>query len=915
MHRPSRATGFVETKLFSLIAACISLSLFFLAALASPVTARAQVTFTGDSANQNFGTVAIGSVSAARTLRFSVPAGTTVGSIAVVTTGIADLDFTSATAGTCTAKVYSSIMNCTVAVQFAPSGAGLRKGAVVFYSGPNKGTVLASVPLYGIGTGPQIAFGPGVVSPFVPIGPGMELENPTGVALNAAGDLFILDSDSDPNRYRLVKAPANGGDATTINATVNGAGLYLPSCVAVDGAGDLFIGEFYGRVVEVPTGGGPAIAITPAVNGVAMNFPSGLAVGRAGDLYIADFMNNRVLEVPAGGGAAIAIGPTVNGVPLNDPHGLAVDDAGNLYIADLGNNRVVMVPAGGGAATAIEPIVNGVGLQNPEGLAADGAGDLFIADNVNHRVVEVPAGGGAAIAIDPIWYDGGLGEVSGVAVNSSGDLFIIEGGTEGSHSIVEKVLRSQPPVFNFPLLTNVGATDAIDGTHTVQAVNVGNASLKLTALMYPTDFPEVGGDSAACTGTTTLSAGQECDLSFEFAPVDHGALSESVTLTDNALNVTGAQQLIVLTGTGEYQAAITSPAPGSALPGPNVTFTWSAATGAVSWYFLSLGSTGPGSKNIFNTGDRTVTSWTATGVPTNGETIYARLTTNFNGVSLYSDYIYAAATQSALVSPAPGAVLPGPTVMLNWTASTGATGYTVWLGSTGVGSNNISDRRETTTSDSFAGLPTNGETIYARLYTNFNETEAHADYTYTAATEAVLSSPTPGALLSGPTVKFTSTTAPGETGSRLVLGSTGAGSSNLYDSGEMKVASATATGLPTNGETLYARLYTYFNGVQVYADFTYTAAQQATLISPAAGPLLQGPVILFTWTKGNGATNYAILVGTTGPGSSNLINSGQSKVRFAMIGRLPAKGETIYARLSTNFDGVEAYTDYIFEAR
>jgi hypothetical protein len=131
----------------------------------------------------------------------------------------------------------------------------------------------------------------------------------------------------------------------------------------------------------------------------------------------------------------------------------------------------------------------------------------------------------------------------------------------------------------------------------------------------------------------------------------------------------------------------------------------------------------------------------------------------------------------------------------------------------------------------------------------------------------------------------------------------------------MKVASATATGLPTNGETLYARLYTYFNGVQVYADFTYTAAQQATLISPAAGPLLQGPVILFTWTKGNGATNYAILVGTTGPGSSNLINSGQSKVRFAMIGRLPAKGETIYARLSTNFDGVEAYTDYIFEAR
>jgi hypothetical protein len=626
-------------------------------------------------------------------------------------------------------------------------------------------------------------------------------------------------------------------------------------------------------------------------------------------------MNNRVLEVPAGGGAAIAIGPTVNGVPLNDPHGLAVDDKGNLYIADLGNNRVVMTPAGAGAATAIEPTVNGIGLQNPEGVAVDGAGDLFIADNVNHRVVEVPAGGGTAIAIDPVWYDGGLGEVSGVAVNSGGDLFIVEEGTEGGHSIVEKVLRSQPPVFNFPLLTNVGATDAIDGTHTVQAVNVGNASLTLTALVYPTDFPEVGGDSAACIGSTTLSAGQECDLSFEFAPVDHGALSESVTLTDNALNVTGAQQLIVLSGTGEQQAAMMSPALGSVLPGPNVTFTWSAARGAVSWYFLSLGSTGPGSKNIFNTGDRTVTSWTATGVPTNGETIYARLTTNFNGVSLYSDYIYTAATQAALVSPVPGAVLPGPTVMFTWTAGAGASGYTLWLGSKGVGSNDIFDRRETTTSDSFAGLPANGETIYVRLYTDFNGAQSHADYTVTAATLAVLSSPSPGALLSGPTVKFTSTTAPGETGSRLVLGSTGAGSSNLYDSGEMKIASAMAAGLPTNGETIYARLYTYFIGVQVYADFTYTAAQQAMLISPVAGPLLPGRVILFTWTNGNGATGYKIQVGTTGPGSSNLMNSGQSKVRFAMIGRLPAKGETIYARLSTNFNGVEAFTDYIFEVR
>jgi serine protease len=379
--------------------------------------------------------------------------------------------------------------------------------------------------------------------------------------------------------------------------------------------------------------------------------------------------------------------------------------------------------------------------------------------------------------------------------------------------------------------------------------------------------------------------------------------------------VNGAQQVIVLTGTGQQQAAMTSPAPDSVLPGPSVTFKWSAASGGVNWYYLSLGSTGAGSRNIFNTGDRTVTSWTTGGIPTNGETIYARLTTNFNGVSLYFDYTYTAATQAALVSPAPGAVFAGPAVTFTWAAGTGATGYTLWLGSKGMGSNDISSRAEATTSDSFAGLPTNGETIYVRLFTSFNGTQVHADYTYTAATQAALTSPTSGAILAGPTVKFTSSSVPGATGFRLVLGSAGAGSSNLFDSGTMKTASVTAAGLPTSGETIYARLYTNFSGAQFYADYTFTAAKQAMLISPAAGYLPQSSALIFTWTQGTRATGYRILFGTAGAGSSNVYNSGVTKMRMATIRRSSCEGETIYARLFTDFNGVEVYADTVFKAQ
>jgi hypothetical protein len=128
-----------------------------------PVAALAQVSYTGTAATQNFGSQAIGSASAARTFNFSVAAGTTVGSIGVVTQGAPNLDFTSATGGTCALQTYSSATTCTVNVTFKPIAAGLRMGAVVFFSAAgNTGTILGSVPIYGIGTGPQIAFSRGL---------------------------------------------------------------------------------------------------------------------------------------------------------------------------------------------------------------------------------------------------------------------------------------------------------------------------------------------------------------------------------------------------------------------------------------------------------------------------------------------------------------------------------------------------------------------------------------------------------------------------------------------------------------------------------------------------------------------------------------------------------------------------------
>jgi hypothetical protein len=121
------------------------------------------------------------------------------------------------------------------------------------------------------------------------------------------------------------------------------------------------------------------------------------------------------------------------------------------------------------------------------------------------------------------------------------------------------------------------------------------------------------------------------------------------------------------------------------------------------------------------------------------------------------------------------------------------------------------------------GLPTNGEKIYARLYSIINGVTLYNDYTYTAASIAKLTSPAPNSTLTANSVKFTWSTGTAVSQYDLHLSAVAPGGYDLYLSGHIAGTSTTVNGLPTNGETIYARLYTILNGVTLYNDYTYKA--------------------------------------------------------------------------------------------
>jgi uncharacterized protein (TIGR03437 family) len=349
---------------------------------------------------------------------------------------------------------------------------------------------------------------------------------------------------------------------------------------------DLVIGQpdFNRVVMNYPSG----VAGTPTASG--LNLPTSLAVDSAGNIYVTDTGNSRVLRFPApyaSGKTALEAADLVLGqqnftsvitdatpVTLSSPVGIALTSGaanaagtgpGWLVVADSAQNRVLMFPTpfvSGASATVVLGQANftsktassaPTGLSSPRGVAVDPQDRVLVADTTNARVQIFDRAANLASTEPPLLTLTGYTSPLSVAAGPAGDFWVADFGGD--------------KLLHYPAVPNLAQTnDASDAS--VPALAPHSDFVDTFNNLWITDSinrvlyfaPQINLNNAATYSTRALSAGTITALfpTVTANPIAYGTASAPAgqfplptTLADTQITVGGTPVPLLYVSPGQ----------------------------------------------------------------------------------------------------------------------------------------------------------------------------------------------------------------------------------------------------------------------------------------------------------------------------------------------------------------------------
>ena len=216
------------------------------------------------------------------------------------------------------------------------------------------------------------------------------LSVPTGIAVDPAGRLYVTNIMGNNNSITVYAVGATGNAAPSAAITGSNTSLRNPDGIAVDAAGQLYVTNANGPSITVYSAGATGNATptaTIAGGNTGLNSPRGIALDAAGSVYVANAGGNSITVYAASATGNAMPMATIAGsnTGLSNPFGIAFDAAGQLYIANCGClgggvASITIYAAGAtGNATPMATIAgSNTGLTSPAGIAVDAAGRLYV---------------------------------------------------------------------------------------------------------------------------------------------------------------------------------------------------------------------------------------------------------------------------------------------------------------------------------------------------------------------------------------------------------------------------------------------------------------------------------------------------------------------------------------------------------
>lgn len=247
---------------------------------------------------------------------------------------------------------------------------------------------------------------------------------PYAIVKNAAGEIIVADSAKHVIRKilpsgQVVDFAGLYGQSGTADGTGSAARFNYPTGLALDATGNLYVADYGNHSIRKITPAG--VVTTPAgktgtygyvdESGEKARFygPVGIVMDKSGNLFVTDGDNQLIRKVEPNGWVSTLAGKKgyhglVDGqgttAVFYNPRGISIDNSGNLYVADQYAVRkvtpggLVSTLAGSGDSSGYhDGLGSSARFNRLTGIAAGSAGDVYVTDYWNGALRHISASG------------------------------------------------------------------------------------------------------------------------------------------------------------------------------------------------------------------------------------------------------------------------------------------------------------------------------------------------------------------------------------------------------------------------------------------------------------------------------------------------------------------------------------------